>query len=321
MKKLSWKKFDLHYHTNDDKARTNISMERDLKTFSDNNFSLIAITNHGKISLDCIKKYRKHCEVSGYDINILPGVELKFEMQNKDDEKSAKIGNLNIIFSEKMTEDNIKQINKIFQNKDYYDDINAKKFNDSFLTLISQIKQIYKFFIVLVCFDKAENNITYENSPPNSMRDYFYSFDLMEGNVLEEKSLNRMKKSLYMAGVSKTKGFVRGSDAHSSSIIENEFGSLIENIKKIPWFLAENNFEGLEDIVLHPDQRISFENNPYLLSKKIDKIIIKTIEKKEVILELEAGLNTIVGRRGSGKSYLLNKIYDCLCDNNDDFLR
>lgn len=128
---------------------------------------------------------------------------------------------------------------------------------------------------------------------------------------------------------------IAGSDAHAYA----DYGVYPSN--KVTWIKADPNFYGLNQIIHEPESRVSISQNKpnpktsYLVIEKIR--FVDKREKNEFgnkWIELNDGLNVIIGGKSSGKSLLLhciamtidpkqvkektpNKIYDF--ENNADF--
>lgn len=219
------------------------------------------------------------------------------------------IGNLNIIFSEKIVNEELNKIQSgIFDNKDIYNDNNGqeKEFNKHFNLIINSIYKITKDFIVMVEFAKGNNNIDYNSlgSSDSNFENAFYKIDIFEGNLDNNKVLNGIRDSIKKSKVyDKEKLISSGTDAHKMKDIK-------KNIKRIPWYLSTNDFEGILNVVNHPSRRSFYnENIPFLTEDYITKVSIGNEE-----ITLNPGLNTIIGRRGSGKSWLINDIYESFDD-------
>ena len=78
-----------------------------------------------------------------------------------------------------------------------------------------------------------------------------------------------------------------------------------ETLQKIPFFYADNNFKGLKKIANFSKTRIKRYDDD---QKAIVPNYIKSVKIDNDEINLDVGLNIIVGRKGSGKSHLLEKI-------------
>lgn len=96
-------------------------------------------------------------------------------------------------------------------------------------------------------------------------------------------------------------GILSSSDAHSANDVGNCFS----------WIKADPNFEGLKQTLFEPKERLKIqEEQPEekLEYQVIDKIQIQYSEIENIELNLNSGLNCIIGGRSTGKSILLSSI-------------
>ncbi len=291
---MEWIKFDLHHHTNEDYARENNSFDYEmiLEKFNQEKVKLIAITNHNNISIKSIKEYKKIIKRKNYDINLVPGIEIQFKMGG-----STKLGHLVLIFSD-IYNDKIEELNSFFMDQKNYDPNSNENFNDAFPKMLNKlVLSNFNDFIIMPHFDKTSNKIDFETIN-GDLKPWLYSFDILEGTKINQNAIDRITKSLNYVNPDIKKPIYVGTDAQNTD-------ECLRRIVEIPFFLTEPTYEGLKSVVHFPETRISDSNskNPAILKNYIKSI---KIGKDEIFLE--QGLNTIIGRRGSGKSYLLNSI-------------
>lgn len=296
---MEWIKFDLHHHTGEDKDRkeNDFNYEEILLKFFKNDFKLISITNHNIISINSIKKYQKIIETKNLDIKILPGIETEFKMRG-----AKKSGHLIFIFPE-MNLKKIEKLSNFFKNSENYDPKSEKDFSEKFPNLVNKLINFeFRDFVIMPHFAKNSNKIDYEtifddNDKKNNLKPWLHSFDILEGNILNKEVVKSIEKSFEKSNFEYDKAIYIGTDGHNTK-------TTLENIEKITYVLTEPSYEGLINMIHFPKTRISKEKEkPAILENYIKKIKINDME-----INLSQGLNTIIGRRGSGKSYLLNSI-------------
>lgn len=109
------------------------------------------------------------------------------------------------------------------------------------------------------------------------------------------------------------KVILHSQDIHDFSKLEKE------NYKCFTWIKADKTFEGLRQILIEPEERIRLqEKNPDLIESKtnvIDFIEFSNSQNwfEEKKIELNRGLVSIIGEKGSGKTALLDLI-SVACD-------
>lgn len=109
---------------------------------------------------------------------------------------------------------------------------------------------------------------------------------------------------------------IHGSDAHELEKICNPDGA------RYTWIKADPTFEGLLQILTEPNGRVRIqEENPNDKSdyNVIDKVVFKGDNRfQSHTIEINPGLNTIIGGKSSGKSLLLYKIASTVSKNEID---
>ena len=293
---LEWIKVDLHHHTNEDKNRNNkaFDYEKILNFYNENKIKVISITNHNTISIDSINTYNKIIANNNLDIQILPGIEIEFTMEGQKNNKPNKKGHLNLIFNNKY---NTNELSLFFSDTSNYDKNSTSNFKEYFPHVMNKLREKgFAEFIVMTDFAKS-NPIDFETLN-DKLLPWLYSMDILEGRICNENALNAINNSLKKAKLKEKKALYGGTDADNTN-------NCIEEAKKIKYVLIEPNFNGLIKMVQFPATRVSRNHDqpPVLL-----KDYIKSFTIDDTKIELHQGLNTIIGRRGSGKSYLFNSL-------------
>lgn len=102
---------------------------------------------------------------------------------------------------------------------------------------------------------------------------------------------------------------IYGSDYHGE--IDNKYEEYQKKKEKLFFIKSQRTYEGLRLALLDQESRIYTNKKYYDLKKEdsniIDKVVLN-VNNKETTLQFGDGLNSIIGSRGSGKSYLVNLI-------------
>ena len=297
-----WRKWDLHLHTRssyDYKYNGDDADEILCKSLNENNISAVAITDHFVIDKDRIEKLRK----LEPNIAFFPGVELRTDKGSS---------NLHVIL--------------IF---DY--NIDLKILSDDFDAIMIRTKaknkdnmeKIRWNFEDIIEFAKLHNGIisVHAGTKSNGVDDMITNA-LPIGQAIKEeiaqnvdffemgklKDIEDYKRNVF--NEIEEKPMILCSDNHDPRKYE-----LKENL----WIKSDLTFEGLVQCVYQPSERVYVGVKPPKIDKidqnnsnYIDKIKIKQIQTPknanekwfDVDLELNPGLITIIGNKGSGKSAL-----------------
>lgn len=297
-----WRKWDLHLHTRssyDYKYNGDDADEILCKSLNENNISAVAITDHFVINKDRIEKLRK----LEPNIAFFPGVELRTDKGSS---------NLHVIL--------------IF---DY--NIDLKILSDDFDAIMIRTKaknkdnmeKIRWNFEDIIEFAKLHNGIisVHAGTKSNGVDDMITNA-LPIGQAIKEeiaqnvdffemgklKDIEDYKRNVF--NEIEEKPMILCSDNHDPRKYE-----LKENL----WIKSDLTFEGLVQCVYQPSERVYVGVKPPKIDKidqnnsnYIDKIKIKQIQTPknanekwfDVDLELNPGLITIIGNKGSGKSAL-----------------
>ncbi len=327
-----WTKWDLHHHTYLDKPYEKRNRRRiKLKNTADiisafieniNSNSAIAITDHDRISIETVNGYREELKnkkileklktkkedlnISKLDINIFPGVELRFKII--DEKGKEKKVDIILIFRETLDDNQMKKINDILS-KVYLTDVeisnNERKDLQFFVNVIIKIQSEGFDFISMPHFLGKANGADQKYDKKLFWELMMY-FDLLETKMYAQNHIkNITKRANYFNEIRKIeKTFIQGTDAHDIS----EFK---QNLNKLPFFYGDNNFNGLKKIVEY-NRRIKEDTNDKQIATIQDyiseiKISKKGSHKTETIY-FDKGVNCIVGRKNTGKSYLIQNI-------------
>lgn len=113
---------------------------------------------------------------------------------------------------------------------------------------------------------------------------------------------------------SKPKPVFGGSDAHSFDQLDQRLGKAVDaedNHQVITWIKADPTFEGLQQTLVEPRDRVSLEQlkpdakDPYKVIRKVSFTGSNDFPEE---IHLNPNLNAIIGSRSSGKSALLAHI-------------
>ncbi|XFA99661.1 hypothetical protein ACAG96_03520 [Candidatus Izemoplasma sp. B36] len=287
-----------------DKDFNNISFDLEIsKKFLDDaiklDFSVIAMTNHNVIHYD---EYKKLKEIYKEDLTILPGVELDIKSENNSYFHTV------VIFDDKNHEI-IKEKSGIINN---FVKENKKKNEYNYVT----VEQFYDILVGIRAIivphglkndgidpeTDGKDNIEafkeileYKNTFPifieNNRVFHFKELQIRLNNYLEQRNLEYIKQIQTISAADQTS---------------------LSKILEPTYFWGKGTFNDIYYSGLITSDRMLTENDIVKKSQYISKIKItqKNNDKtfKEVELKLSHGLNTIIGKSGSGKTLLLNLI-------------
>ncbi|CAM9102232.1 Histidinol-phosphatase [Mycoplasma todarodis] len=300
---MEWKKIDLHHHTSNDlDAARHVGLkdyQKILDTFNEEEGSLLAITNHDYIDTLEKEKYDEYIKVKKYGISVLHGVEISFELIPKTDKKPKKTGHIIFIFDG--TKEQCERINEeVFKNKLVYQKNSAIK--EGLNTVLNEIKKHDVPFYAMPHFHKGSENLEYETIPEEFYKSII-SFDLLEGKYNSSKNKKSVDQAIKFindeTGIKP--GVILGTDAHDYGEFENAIKT------RVPWVYIENTFYGIEQLIRFNETRVKFGEKPSSIQNYIKSF---TLDEKK--LRFDRGLNTIIGRRGTGKSFLLDSLKEAI---------
>lgn len=295
-------KFDLHIHsfassykeTNKSivKESTKEHLDNLFNKLIENKISLFSITDHNRFDYDLYIEINKKLE-NFPSLHVLPGVE--FDVQVEKDKKAIHIIT---IFNTKNDND-LSIINKTIENDklqkidDFYD-------IDRFFNLLKKIS-LDTIFIVHqkgpLNSSKANRSLsTGTNYPYVALKSWYvdaleYSTPTCEGAIKN----NLLEHENKLSDLS----LVTGSDCHEwkaypyhDSNHTNEKEKIFSEIKSLP------TFRGLLLSLTSPKTRF----NRYIAKSEPP---IKSFSIRNQTVEMDAGINVIIGENGSGKSSLM----------------
>ena len=316
-----WRKWDLHVHTRssyDYEYNGTDSDDKLIETLKTNDISVVAITDHFVIDKDRINDLKSKAP----DIFFFPGVELRT------DKGGANIHPI-IIFDEKSNLDELcEDFNTFKRNESKNHDDNDK---------------IYWDYEKIIEFSKKHNGVIsiHAGSKKNGIDEQISNYLPVKVAIKEEyadsvciyevgklEDIEEYKK--YVFPKIGERPLIVGSDNHKPTKYPNEHNSTI-----FTWIKADPTFEGLKQIINEPDRVYIGENKPQLLerienyptkfikqisiSKKADSSIDEIWYGSDTKIEINPGLTTIIGNKGSGKSAVTDIISLCANTHNTDF--
>lgn len=293
-----WRKWDLHFHTPSsyDYQNKSISNEDIIHELRKKNVSVVAITDHNIIDVERVRKLQAFGHQN--NITVLPGIEFRCELGGTTQIHfigifSEKI-NLEEAWMELQTECKLKpsDIERIGHEKIYVD------FKDT-ATLIRKLGGI----VSIHAGSKANSMEGITNSLPHKVAlkvDISNFVDIFE--MGKETDCKAYREMVFPA-IKRVAPMIICSDNH------NVFNY---KIKQNLWIKADPNFQGLKQILGEPEERVKIctdKPNAKYKSNIIDKVrFVDTSGLKRFPrewIDLNDGLNTIIGGKSTGKSLLL----------------
>ncbi len=219
------------------------------------------------------------------------------------------------LFNDSLIPNDYAIINSIIK-KVWSVDENNEKFNridieENFYLLCNKFLTSKFEFITSVHWLKSSSDLfKMKNKNEKKYLGLFNYFDLFEGKQFATKYLEIIKKTAKKAKETTGNNFntVWGTDARFIECSSQGCNECFKhNIKKVPLYYAENNFNGLKKISEYKHRIKSIQNDNEVLYWVIDNYIT-SIEINNQKIFLDKGVNIIIGRRGGGKTYLYNSI-------------
>jgi hypothetical protein len=337
----TWRKWDLHIHSPESVLHSEFSGDWDsyIQSLEDlTDVSVIGITDY--YSVDGFKKILKRREegrISNIDL-VIPNIELRLDKTTN----RGKPINIHILFdpalelsliedyflselefnyqetSFKCTRRDLINLGEFFCEGDYSEQKALKAGMMQYKVSIEMIGKVLnkhrsKFkdrFLIGLPNSNVDGNSGLRDGSFMAVRRQIYHFAdfIFSGNpndrefFLGERSV---EETLEQCG--KIMPCIHGSDAHSLERIGRP------DQDRFTWIKAEPTFEGLKQIIHEPKNRVTIQShhpdqkNDYDV---ISSIIFKSETNKftDREIQLNPGLNTIIGGKSSGKSLLLYKI-------------
>ena len=305
---------DLHIHTSNDANSINSCYDVDtliakVKENSLGNEFLISLTDHNTINKQAYLKLKE------LKVNFLVGVELSirnyserpfyhchifFDLENKDLE--ASIDNLNEIldklYPEKLPSDdnkNIPFVQTILDSFDNYEYLVLPHGGQSHRTFDNSIPTTN------VKFDTVMQRATYYN--------VFDGFTARNNDGLE-KTINYFKK----LGINEFINLITCSDNYDpNKYPESKDGSRFVKT----WMYSEPTFNGLR-ISLTESNRLEYGNHPTDSYQVCITSACLSNDLIDINVEFTPGLNVVIGNSSSGKTLLVDSVYNKLSKSNND---
>lgn len=307
-KYLKWVRFDLHHHTIEDKSINRQTSNPDawkkiLDHCEQNKIKLIAITDHNQISWESYNKFNNYIKEKNYELVILPGIEMQFKFLLPENAKSRSNPNnldINFIFDNQQTE----KIKKFWDNYCSKKNLNQSKrlnFENNYYDFCIELQKHDIKYITLLG-DQKSSNSRIKLSSEIRKKNIFKFFDFSEGKFKKgDKDFLRDIEDKYDITNNTSRFQTTHSDLVKITLFEFE-----KQAKNLSWYLGEWSFRGLLKIAINKEKRIRSGEEPSIIDRYIEEINIKN---QNQTLTLNPGLNIIIGKRGSGKTVLIESIY------------
>jgi len=299
-----WRKWDLHFHTPSsyDYKDYSITNEEIIDILSNNDISVVAITDHHIIDIDRIKDLQRLGKLK--NITVLPGIE--FLSDARGNEPIHFIGifpedcNLEHIWGQI---ENLTPINKIKGER--------KNPNEIYCNLLNTI-DLVKNLGGLVSIHSGDKTNSIENithSLPHGAAqktDIAYKIDIYE---LGKESDQQGYRDVVFPTIKKTIPMILCSDNHNAKQY-----ILKENL----WIKSDPTFEGLKQIIYEPTERVRIQSqNPFCdftkpffskisIVQSIDIFEDQSVKFNINDIHLNQNMIAIIGGRGEGKSILID---------------
>lgn len=306
-----WRKWDLHLHSFYTSINNNFSpksVDDYLNKIIAENIEVVGLTNYFNFSDD---DWNLKSQLEAKDIVVFLNLELRLTYTNKEDDCC----DIHLIFSNDLTKTNI----NTFLTKLNCSISGSQKTLSTITTQTDRQNAVVEFSkIIEVLNDPAVSELKdkiligmLSRGKGNSRSSKMYASLTKDCNFIihsSEKVKNIDDDLKYWSGSDtekpiKTKALFQSSDAHS-----------IDNIgKKYSWVKGDACFETLRQAVVDSEHRILIqERNPAdnksaSLELFIDKIEYKK-DKKTHTLYFNKDINSIIGKRGAGKSVLIKHL-------------
>jgi len=286
-----WRKWDLHVHTASsyDAYHGEDANELLAHAWIDHDLAAVAITDHFLIDAERIKALR----LLAPNTTVFPGVELRCD-------KGASNLHVILIFSDKLDLDTLSENFRVIM---YSQKAKAKGSDDTIYWDFNDILEFArnnKGFISLHTGSKTQgmDNVITNAMPVNmaikteiAKHTHFYEIGKVEDVQVH------MEKIFPHIGF---KPLILCSDNHDPRNYA---------IKENLWIKSDPTFEGLQQLVYEPQERVSIQENKPEEKRgyyAIDSITLNEPGFWNQTIYLNENLNTIIGGRATGKSTLLS---------------
>lgn len=288
-----WRKWDLHVHTASsyDAYKGADSNELLTKAWITNEFAAIAITDHFLIDAERIKILRGLVP----NITIFPGVELRTD-------KGASNLHVILIFSEKM---NVDELSENFRVIMLNQKAKATENDDT----------IYWDFNDIITFAKENNGfVSLHTGSKTQGMDYVIT-NAMPVNMAIKTEIASLT---HFYEIGKTDDVQTHIEKVFPTIGQKPLLICSDNhdprnyiLKENLWIKSDPTFEGLQQIVYEPQERVSIQENKPEEKRgyyAIDSITLNEPDFWNQTIHFNENLNAIIGGRATGKSTLLSCI-------------
>lgn len=311
-----WRKWDLHFHTPSsydykDKSVTN---EDIINILSENNISVVAITDHHIIDIDRISQLKELGEEKG--ITILPGIEFCSELGGSDSIHYIAIfpenAQLDTIWTKLQAQCNLTPTERALKGEE--------RICCPFVSTCKLIGELGGIITIHAghksnSVEGIKNNLLVKQELKQDLLSTFHP--LLEIGQL--KDIEDYQKKVF-PDIKFSLPIIICSDNH--------------NIKEYTWkysmwIKADPTFEGLKQVLNEPSERIYIGERPTIFdnvennkTKYIDKVSIRPIDGylgtygkwfDNIEVELNKELVAVIGNKGNGKSALTDIIAHCCC--------
>ncbi|MED1127825.1 hypothetical protein [Bacillus paralicheniformis] len=343
-----WRKWDLHIHSPESVLHNEYSGQWDLfletlESLSD--VSVIGITDYFSIEgFKKITKYRDEGRVPNIDL-IIPNIELRLDKTtyrgkpinihilfdpaiSPEDIENSFLRELEFTYKDvpyKCIERDLIQLGENFLKESYSEEKALKLGMTQFkvsIEMINKVLEKYKTkfhnkYLIGVPNSNVDGNSGLRDNSFLAVRRKIYHFShfIFSSNPKDrEFFLGIIDKEKTIEQCGKVMPCIHGSDAHSFKKIGKPDND------RYTWIKAEPTFEGLKQIIFEPKNRVVIQ--PHNPDQKNDYDVISSIKfqtdnnsfsNREI--QLNPGLNTIIGGKSSGKSLLLYKIAQSISKN------
>lgn len=297
---------DIHIHTSDDPENLNPNYDLDLliakiNEYTANSKFLVSITDHNTVNKPVyLKAVQK-------GINIILGVELHIRNYDECPAYHCHIYfNLNSI-TEQIIDDINKKLNELYP---------AKKVNKVDLTIpkIEKIINTFDEYEFILLPHGGQSHATFDTSIPTGVKFdstmqrsiYYNQFDgfTARGN----KGLERTQEYFKKLGINEFVNLITCTDNYEPSKYPaskaKDAGPFVPT-----WMFALPTFNGLRLSLSESSRLVYDEVKPTMWSENITSVTHNR-ENIEIEVELTSGLNVVIGGSSSGKTLLVDSIYN-----------
>ncbi|MHA3547914.1 TrlF family AAA-like ATPase [Yersinia enterocolitica] len=326
MNKLSrgseWSVWDLHFHTPSsyDYKNKEITNEEIIQGLSENNVSVVSVTDHHFIDIPRIKELQRIGATK--NITVLPGIEFLSDARGRDPVHF--IG----IFPEDC---NIEYIWSQIENKTAISDIKGKgkRENEVYCHIIDTMKIIKALggIITIHAGEKSGSLENITNSLPHSVAQKTDIAELVDIFELGKESDQEGYNKFVFPNIRKILPMIMCSDNHHIRKYST---------KKKTWIKGFKGFKGLKYALNEPQGRFYIGDEPDLLkrvnknkTKYIKELTIKRSGSKDeshiwfenITIPINSELVTIIGNKGGGKSAISDILAYCSdAEHSEDYL-